>query len=161
MLKKPREYFASFDVSVREGVLQALEHFECCKDILPEMQEMSKEHLKMLRELEGPITQRGKEAVKGVEGKTLSIDLPLPPPPQRERQELPPMTTVVGFCPRCGEKVVGMPITGCSKKEARGRTFYKECAKCTYYSEIFYRAPPGTRRKKFMEVEGGETDGNE
>jgi hypothetical protein len=55
---------------------------------------------------------------------------------------------VIGTCPKCESLVRGMPVAHC-ETEKSGRTFYKECSACTYYSEIF------NKRNKFYEVEGG------
>lgn len=55
---------------------------------------------------------------------------------------------VIGFCPKCGRKLLGMFISDCETRKS-GRVFYKQCSSCSYYSELF------KRRNKHVEVEGG------
>jgi hypothetical protein len=62
--------------------------------------------------------------------------------------DLPPLTVVVGTCPKCGSNLMGQALGVCSKV-TKQPTFYKECSACKYYAEIW------KYRNKFKEVEGG------
>lgn len=62
--------------------------------------------------------------------------------------DLPPLTVVVGTCPKCGSNLMGQALGSCSKL-AKQPTFYKECSACDYYAEIW------RYRNKYKEVEGG------
>lgn len=61
------------------------------------------------------------------------------PPEDRKKpvyfQEPVQLPFVVGMCPRCSNIVRGMPLPSCESKKS-GRVFYKECAGCSYYSEV-------------------------
>jgi hypothetical protein len=61
----------------------------------------------------------------------------------------PPLHVVIGLCGRCQSKVYGEIVPECETK-LTGRVFYKECAQCSYYAEIF------KRRNSYYEIEGGE-----
>lgn len=62
-----------------------------------------------------------------------------PPEPKR--------LTPIGIC-KCGGTMTGEPVPGCETK-LTGRTFYKECDTCTYYSELF------KIDDTYKEIEGG------
>jgi hypothetical protein len=64
--------------------------------------------------------------------------------------EPPPLTGVIGMCPRCGEPLSGLPVPRCEATKT-GRVFYKECSACTYYGEIFRDKKTG----EYTETEGG------
>lgn len=66
----------------------------------------------------------------------------------KEDMSVKPIGLTVGFCPKCGSRVEGMPTPSCGKAK-NGRHFYKECIACDYYSEIWKRG------NKFTETEGG------
>ena len=60
-----------------------------------------------------------------------------------------PLKQVVDICPKCGKKMVGEPVPHCETVKTK-RVFYKECASCTYYVEIY------KLRSKYIAREGGD-----
>ncbi len=72
-------------------------------------------------------------------------------PPLDEVGTVPDISLVIGKCPRCDNNLLGMPTRACKKGvngKFGGLVFYKECASCTYYSEVF------KKRNKYVEIEG-------
>ena len=67
--------------------------------------------------------------------------------PAPVREVIP--TDPLGKCPRCNDWIAGLRLPGCEARKT-GRLYYKECRKCTYYSEIF------KRKGQLVEIEGGE-----
>lgn len=76
------------------------------------------------------------------DGKGGTIASPVPDEP-------PKLGQVIGHCPKCGDLLYGAPFPGC-ETELTGRYYLKECGRCPYYSEIFYKA------QKYTEIEGGD-----
>lgn len=58
-----------------------------------------------------------------------------------------------GFC-ECGGIVAGVHMPTCEYTDS-GRFYYQECNTCPYWTEIFLK------EGKFVEIKGGEANGNE
>lgn len=63
-------------------------------------------------------------------------------------RDLPGLTQVIGFCPKCGDPTYGEPQRQC-KKRKHEPVFYKECKTCSWWAEVWRHG------NKFEEVEGG------
>jgi hypothetical protein len=134
------KYCDSFDRKVVEGIAQFLEVFGDCNGLQGKLKKRLEFHMEEDRN--AAIT--GRKSIDEMLAKKGCSEKK--PQPQIQEPEIPRM--VVGFCPRCGKRVVGGPVKKCEYERTR-RYFYKECTSCTYYSEIFHR------RNIFTEVEGG------
>jgi len=78
----------------------------------------------------------GQKARPVVTPKWKSKKLKQGPPPQ-----------LVGICPRCGGYLLGGATPNCESAKT-GRLYYKICADCPYYSELFMK------NDKLEEIEG-------
>jgi hypothetical protein len=131
-------YAESHEESVLSGVRQFLRVFKCCDGLLEALEKRKADELdEHVRRANTQYSTRLRK--KGCKGKVKER----PKQPQPERVQ-----TVIGFCPKCGSNLMGVPIPNC-ETEKSGRVFYKECSACSYYSEIFLR------RNKHYEMEGG------
>lgn len=127
---------AAFSEEALESANQLLQVFGCCEELTTHIDEV----LKYRRERRIQSFERHKrKELKRAKKKDKET---------REKMEEMPTLPVIGFCPKCGGKLGGMPMRACEKKKT-GRWFYKECQNCTYYSELF------KIRNKFIEKEGG------
>lgn len=141
MLDRAREYFAGFDPRLLPSVLQSLEYFQCCPEVIDVLSQLEVERLESARKLSERKGAHIRARTGGVVGTPSGRVMRQVPEPQ-------PLTVVVGFCPRCGSSVMGEPLSACERQKNK-RVFYKECSSCSYYAEVFQRG------NKYVEIEEG------
>lgn len=167
--QKIKEYCESFDPTHLYTVIQFFEWFECCEDLIDEIQAFLNTKVKEIahikRRARHQFERAGLPLVSDAERETYlkapcideadAADVGLMPGREEgeilhERlQEPQTLTVVVGFCPKCSSTMVGGPMPTCESDET-GRTFYAECTACTYYTEIFKG-----RKGRYIEIKGG------
>lgn len=90
--------------------------------------------------------RKGGDAAEAHRRRVKNIDMEAYKRTHRSQDE---RIAIVGPCPRCDGWLRGMLMPRCDSKLSN-RHFYKECLKCTYYSEIFLK------KNIYTEIEGGD-----
>lgn len=163
-MKNINEYCESFDPQHLFTVIQFLEWFECCENLIAPIQgfidSKSKELAGIKRRARQQFERAGMPLVTDEEA-AVYRDAPcidetdpsdsLDDAWRKEPQfaEPPRLIQVVGFCPKCNSTMVGQSIPECESKTT-GRHYYSECTACPYYTEIFKG-----RKGRYIEVKGG------
>jgi hypothetical protein len=156
------DYCESFDPQHLFSVIQFLEWFECCEDLIDPIQQYlntkGKELARIKRRARQQFEREGMPLVTDDEAvayrNTPCIDETDPDDPlddhwRKEPQFAePPKLPVVGFCPKCTSTLVGMVLPDCEVGQT-GRHFYSECTACGYYTEIFKG-----RKGRYIEIKG-------
>lgn len=116
-------YSKSHSSEALDSVIQFLEVFDCCPELLGHLQEIKTNKLKASKEAakRRAHTRREVEKLKITEPKQLPI---LP----GER------------CPKCNAMMVGDTIEACEQARS-GREFYRECTRCPFYCETISVGP--------------------
>jgi hypothetical protein len=144
-VRNVKRYLTGFDMDSRYAIHQFLEWFALDRKLERIVwATLKKSEVVRRKEAESLKEEQAEIAIATEQGK------PYHPKPERISNE-PPLTVIVGVCPRCKSMMKGMATGTCSKGAGNFgvMTFYKECGACTYYSQIF------KKRNKYREVEGG------
>jgi len=157
-------YCESFNPQHLYSVMQFLEWFGCCEDLIAPIQAFLDSKTKELATLKRKarqefekagmpqVTDEEKQVYKDAAPCIEKVD-PLDPLDDFWRSEPqfaepPRLRVVVGFCPKCTSTMVGDVLPNCETEET-GRHFYSECTTCRYYTEIFKG-----RKGRFIEIKG-------
>lgn len=144
------------------AIMQFLDFFDCCENMLKFLKERRARVLKEAREKsieEAETRRRRRMAYYGAHPRDDSRDR------ARGRKRQPdkklghvPQTGlelhwIVGVCPKCSDKLLGAPIPSCEKRKT-GRVFYAECNNqaCPYYYEVIQHKDE--EESRFYQVEG-------
>lgn len=115
------KFSASFEWEVMESVIQYLEVYGCCIELLVGLKFLKQQRLdRTMKEAE---RDRRRRAVKP-RGKLTATPV------------LPALVTPTDFCPRCEAVMMGEQLPSCERADT-GRAFYAECSACPYYYEMF------------------------
>jgi len=140
MMEELKTFATAFELQSLYAVKQFLERFGWNGDATALMQELldgieneRRVHAESMTTTNSKYEEKKRKMAAMEEG----------PDPGRPR-------VVVGFCPRCGDKMVGEPVNECQSKRKRRRSFYKECTTCPYYAEVWVH-----KNKHYETEEGG------
>ena len=147
------EYTQGIDENVLSVALGLLRVFGCCPKLLEVLESIEEEHYEEMRIVAEAlaISKRQQDETAEKKKKLMQHHPRVKPskPVKSKIKELHKLQVVIGFCPKCGSKVVGEPMPTCESEKTK-RTFYKECVSCDYFSEIFQ-----VKGNRYKEVEGG------
>jgi hypothetical protein len=162
-LKRKKEnllhYIESFNKEHLYSVIQFLEWFECCEDLIEPIQQYLDRNVKEIAAIKRRARQQFDTAGMPLvtdEEREVYMNAPCMDKvnergemlePEKHFEPQRPYITV-GFCPKCNSTMVGEVVPHCEAEES-GRHFYSECTTCTYYTEIFKG-----RKGRYLEVRG-------
>ncbi len=135
-IKNIRLFIAGMEVNSRYAIHQFLEWFEVDAGLEKIFHTILREKEERQRKQAESLRSRARRTPDNFDRERRGI---APPEPKR--------LTPIGIC-KCGGTMTGEPVPGCETK-LTGRTFYKECDTCSYYSELF------KIDDTYKEIEGG------
>jgi len=143
------KYCAAFSEGTIGAFIQFLDVFDCCRNLRKYLKERRESGLVEAAEVS---VEQSKDCISVFSGFKKIIERAATRT-EHERAiadaEPPPPRTVIGVCKRCEGTLVGEPAPPCETAESK-RVYYKECRRCTYYSEVFKIG-----KNNYKEVEGG------